>query len=319
MKKKVKHQDSLTRGALSFNGKAIIPSYLTTVKLMWPLGLWWAALVAIYVLSYTQLNSMQEPLSSLNMACHVIYRYSQIRTTAWVAVTQANNVDKDIARAELRHELDLLVSEYNTLMYGGLSLSQLGSPFTHETPPAAFVSKTFSDKFFKEKDCLRWEQDTCLKEGHQYYEVSRSGLDAMMRRLISEMNLLVEDSYVDLNYLSTRYDYMFTVGARDLYEGLQDAAKLFVDYSINRYNNVLLIHTILLAATAVLAVVYGLFWVRPHCRKVRQEAAKVAGLLSHVPQELDVASHTRHVMRAHAHTHAGGASTHSTVAGSARA
>lgn len=88
LKTKLKHQGSLGHGALSFNGKAILPSHITTAKLMLPLGVWWAALVAIYVVSYVQLNDMQQPLSALNMALHVITRFSQIRVTAWAAVTQ---------------------------------------------------------------------------------------------------------------------------------------------------------------------------------------------------------------------------------------
>ena len=31
-----------------------------------------------------------------------------------------------------------------------------------------------------------------------------------------------------------RYDVIFHVGVRDLYEGIQTSAQLFVDYSINK-------------------------------------------------------------------------------------
>lgn len=108
--------------------------------------------------------------------------------------------------------MSLTTPRYNTLMYGGRSISQQASPFHEETPAAAFVSSQFSDMFFKNKDCLRWEQDTCLKPGHRFYEVSRSGLDAMMRRTITEMSLLTYDAPQDMVYTSPRYDYMFTVG-----------------------------------------------------------------------------------------------------------
>lgn len=37
---------------------------------------------------------------------------------------------------------------------------------------------------------------------------------------------------------------MVNVGANDLYEGLQQAAELFVGYSIARYDNVALLHTV---------------------------------------------------------------------------
>lgn len=58
-----------------------------------------------------------------------------------------------------------------------------------------------------------------------------------------------------------------------------------------------LLHTILLVVASVCAVAYVLCVIRPHVRAVRQEAGRVAGLLSHTPQEMDVGSHTRHVLR----------------------
>lgn len=68
-----------------------------------------------------------------------------------------------------------------------------------------------------------------------------------------------------------------------------------------RYNSVLMIHTIMLALTVVLALVYGWLWVRPHCARVAREGGWVAGLLSHVPREMDVLAHARHVLRMHGH------------------
>ncbi len=65
-----------------------------------------------------------------------------------------------------------------------------------------------------------------------------------VRRMISEMNLLADDDNLDVAYNGTRYTWMFHVGGRDLYDGLQQAAQLFVDYSISRYNQVANVHTV---------------------------------------------------------------------------
>ena len=62
--------------------------------------------------------------------------------------------------------------------------------------------------------------------------------------MISEMNLLADDDDRDVAYNGTRYTWMFNVGGRDLYEGLQQAAQLFQDYSISRYNQVTNLHTV---------------------------------------------------------------------------
>lgn len=50
----------------------------------------------------------------------------------------------------------------------------------------------------------------------------------MVRRLITEMELLALDSDEDATYLSSRYDYMTVVGTNDLYEGLQVGPALSV-------------------------------------------------------------------------------------------
>lgn len=38
--------------------------------------------------------------------------------------------------------------------------------------------------------------------------------------------------------------YMYKVGGKDLYEGLQQAAELFLKYSIDRYDAVTNLHTV---------------------------------------------------------------------------
>ena len=62
--------------------------------------------------------------------------------------------------------------------------------------------------------------------------------------MLAEMTLLVEDADEDVAYNGTRYQYMAAVGGNDLYEGLQQAAQLFVDYSIGKYNQVADLHTV---------------------------------------------------------------------------
>ncbi len=41
--------------------------------------MWLVALVVIGVVSYVRLEGMQGPLASLNMASHVVYRYTRVR------------------------------------------------------------------------------------------------------------------------------------------------------------------------------------------------------------------------------------------------
>lgn len=63
-----------------------------------------------------------------------------------------------------------------------------------------------------------------------------------------------------------------------------------------RYNEVKVLHLLMLITMVVLEVVYVLLVLRPYLALHRTEAVKVAGIMSHVPQEIDVAGHTRRVI-----------------------
>eukprot|EP00198_Chlamydomonas_reinhardtii_P012000 XP_001701337.1 predicted protein [Chlamydomonas reinhardtii] len=197
----------------------------------------------------------------------------------------------------LVHELDLFESEYDALMYGGLPTSMIGSRFQHVAPAGTFASTTFALMFFRTKGCLRLDPTTCFPPGHQYYDVTHNGLDTLVRRMISEMRLLTQDDDVDVAYNGTRYTFMAAVAGADLYEGLQQGAQLFVDWSISRYNQVANLQTILLLVSIGLVCGYFILVLWPHTRKLQRDATRQAALLSLVPPELDVKSHTRAVIR----------------------
>eukprot|EP00198_Chlamydomonas_reinhardtii_P011685 XP_001701022.1 predicted protein [Chlamydomonas reinhardtii] len=298
---------------LRVNGKDLIPNRVNVITFMAPFALWNIVLIVIYAISFVQLNGMQQPLASLNMASRVIYRYTRVRAVAFGFVSQVNAqrcvctrsqdsiAERESWREQLVRELSYFESEYNSLMYGGTPITQVRTAvnaiFNKPVPASTFASASFASEFFREKRCFRYEQDTCFKPGDQYYEVTHNGLDVMCRRMISEMHLLTQDSDQDVAYNGSRYLYMSSVGGYDLYEGLQQAAELFVKYSEGRYNDVATLHAILLVVCIVLVVGYLLLVLWPHLGRVKSYAERQAGLLSHVPPEVDVRGHVRHVLR----------------------
>ncbi|KAG2431591.1 hypothetical protein HYH02_013284 [Chlamydomonas schloesseri] len=272
---------------LRINGKTLQPSYLSVLKFMAPMFLWNLAVVIVYAISITKLQGMQEPLASLNLAGHIIYRYTRIRAIAFAFVSQDDSAGKALWRPVLSHELDLFESEYDALMYGGLPTSLIGSRFQHPAPAGTFASTAFALKFFRTKGCLRYNTTACFPPGHQYYDVTHNGLDTLVRRMMSEMRLLTQDADVDVVYNGTRYTFMAAVAGSDLYEGLQQGAQLFVDWSISRYNQVANLQTILLLVSIGLVCGYFIMVLWPHTRKLQRDATRQAALLSLVPPELD--------------------------------
>ncbi|GFR51586.1 hypothetical protein Agub_g14007 [Astrephomene gubernaculifera] len=287
-------------GRVQVNGKVLSSSLNHVIKFMAPLVLWEVALMVVLAVTYNRLDGMQDPLSSLNMASRVIYRYTRVRMASFLLVSGATPADRSQWRSVLATEVANLESEYDTLMYGGLSTTQIGTVFEHPVPASTFESVSFASNYFKDERCFRWDQSQCYKPDSPYYEVTHHGLDVMMRRIISEMGLLVQDADADAVYNGTRYTTMYMVGMKDLYEGLQSSAQLFMDYMLSRYNLIKTMHSILLIVSILLVLSYALLILRPYRAAVEREAERLAGLLSHVPAEMDVVSHVRQVLRAHA-------------------
>jgi hypothetical protein len=53
-----------------------------------PLALWVVATIAVYTVCLVRLAAIKDPLAALNMAMHVMYRFSHLRMIALMLVTQ---------------------------------------------------------------------------------------------------------------------------------------------------------------------------------------------------------------------------------------
>lgn len=101
--------------------------------------------------------------------------------------------------------------------------------FSH-TAGTLFSGAAPAQMFFRSKDqCYvkdypgRW----CFPEGHMYHEVSMNALDPMVRRLIEEALLLGNDADADLNFNSTRFDFVWRVAYHQLIMGVWDANGIY--------------------------------------------------------------------------------------------
>ena len=82
----------------------------------------------------------------------------------------------------------------------------------------------------------------------------------------------------------------------DLYDGLQTSSSFLVTYTQGHYKEAELLQLILLVIAVVLVVAYLCFVLRPYLAMQRGEVDRVAGLVSHVPHEVDALQHARRVL-----------------------
>ncbi len=200
-------------------------------------------------------------------------------------------------RAHLNQTLLNITSEYNALMYGGKAITQIGQKFQEPSPAASFISPAFSDAFFKSDICFRFNQSTCYLPNSTWYQATRNGLNSMMMRCLEELSLLIQDDNSVVNYTNPRFQAWYYIGITDLYDGIQTTSEVFVTYSTQKFKTVQTVQLVLMIVCIILATLYIYLILRPYLALQKIEVLKVAGLVSHVSQEVDVNGHAKRMMR----------------------
>ncbi len=210
---------------------------------------------------------------------------------------QPDNATMDFWRARLNVTLLNITSEYNALMHGGKAVTQIGQKFQEPSPAASYLSTAFSDMFYKSDICFRFNQSTCYDANSTWYHSTRNGLNSMMIRCLEELSHLVQDDNSVVNYTNPQFQAWYYIGVTDLYDGLQTAAEVFINYSNQKYKTVMTAQLVLMVSSVFLAALYLLFILRPYLALQKDEVVKVAGLVSHCPREVDVRGHAKKIMR----------------------
>ncbi|GFR48517.1 hypothetical protein Agub_g10412 [Astrephomene gubernaculifera] len=259
-----------------------------TVVLTVPFLLWGAVVIAIYTFSYLTLKKVSEPLVNLDVANRVKTKINRCVFVAQEVISQTN----DAAKAKWQQELLIRQSDlemfYDALLYGSDDLPEMA--FSH-TKGTLFSGAAPAEMFFRSKDVCYVTEDAdrwCFPEGHMYHEVSMNALDPMIRRLIEEALLLGNDAYSDINFNSTRFDYIWRVAYHQLIKGSWTANTIYTTAANANFGKVRMAHVILFVLSLLMAVLFLVAMFRPFIRRTAIEARQVAELLSQLPPEMDV-------------------------------
>ncbi len=97
---------------------------------------------------------------------------------------QSSTAQMDVWRSKMTTAVKELESEYNTLMFGGLAITQTTGKFDKPVPASAFLLPSFSDMFFKSTNCMRygvWGGGRCI----QIWKLGRDGTFPILFLLLS--------------------------------------------------------------------------------------------------------------------------------------
>ncbi|KAI8467685.1 MAG: hypothetical protein J3K34DRAFT_523567 [Monoraphidium minutum] len=273
---------------IKLNGKKLSPNNVVVLKMMLPLVLWAAAVVVIFGVTFQKLAGLQAPLASLNAAARVTYLISRVRLLGNYLAFSDHGREHRLVQEEVLAEIGMLRETYAALMYGG-ELAQIAKvSYDPHTPPAAFASEPFANLFFRTKDCLREDQSTCYPEDHPWYQITHSGLDAMIEKFMDTYEAFAllppELAYAD----HPLYVWIAGVGGHDMVEGIYQAVTMFEEYTIAQFESVTQLHQIMLVVTIFLVLGFMVLLYRPYVRLLHEESKDIAGMLSQLPAEVNV-------------------------------
>lgn len=272
------------------NMRKMTAGMMSTLLFMAPLLLWEACVVAMYTSSLAMLLQMKEPLSSFNIALHLIPRSTHLRMLAARLVYESDPKAQLQLQAEMRGKLHIFSQEYNALLYGGKGIPEVASGFDQATQPVLFFDAATTNYIFYNTECLRVDQSTCLDFSSKYYEVTRTGLHVLVMRFIEEVTLLSNDDLRDVHPNSSRYDYIWRVASYDMFDGFFTASSMFSTYCLKRYSLMHTMHLVLLAASFFVFGLFVLGFLRPRVQEIHSDSRVVVGLLSLLPNEADIKS-----------------------------
>ncbi|KAG2450719.1 hypothetical protein HYH02_004557 [Chlamydomonas schloesseri] len=275
-------------GNVDTGKRKLIKDNRDTTTLTVPFLIWGAVVIAIYTYSYLTLKKVSEPLVNLDVANRVKTKINRVVFTAQEVISQLTPELRAKWQQELLVRQADLEMFYDALLYGSNNLPEMA--FSH-TAGTLFSGAAPAQMFFRSKDqCFvkdypnRW----CYPEGHMYHEVSMNALDPMVRRLIEEALLLGNDADADLNFNSTRFDYIWRVAYHQLMMGVWDANGIYTTAANEKFGQVRMAHIILFVLSICLAILFLATMFRPFIRRTAIEARQVAELLSQLPPEMDV-------------------------------
>ncbi|GBF97005.1 hypothetical protein Rsub_09802 [Raphidocelis subcapitata] len=139
--------------------------------------------------TFQKLAGLQAPLASLNAAARVTYRISRVRLAGNYLAFSSDPLRHIEYRDLLQGEIHSLRNEYKALMYGGRITPVANVSYDTNTPAAAFASEAFAYLFFRTKACLREDPTSCYPPGHEYYEITHTGLDALAVNLFEDYTI----------------------------------------------------------------------------------------------------------------------------------
>ncbi|KAG2423146.1 hypothetical protein HXX76_015531 [Chlamydomonas incerta] len=265
-----------------------------TAIMLTPFVVWSILVIAFYISAVYKMGGVVEVV-----AIHSVANLMSARAYRTVFMAQelaAADVleHMPLRRQELHNATRILRDTWYTLQLGEHAHQASGNDterFPLVKEGLSFASPDLTALFYESGNCHRVAKENlpCPGPDYRYYQVSRTGLDAVMQQfLMAVNNLVTETSNATVGLDDIDIDFLYNVGGKDLVDGTVDVETLHFQTIVGVFDSILLLHIILFLLLWVIFAGFLFILLNPLIKRVTKERRRIAELMSQLPLELDV-------------------------------
>ncbi|PNH09214.1 Tiny macrocysts protein B, partial [Tetrabaena socialis] len=276
----------------------LVPSRILSYALVAPFIIWGIAIIAVNLVGYRTLQGMSAPIAALNVVNEALMRFHRVIYYTLEVAGALSMAARTYFKGDLAQELTLWKTVVSVMLRGEEALGDMGSTTIsadiYEHYSLASTGALFSGSsrpanllFFTEA-CVAELSNGCQPEGSPYYQITRNGLDVLLKAQFSSVESLLHQTDDASGLNSTEFNMLWATGQSDMEGGLVTMSALFHSDVQDAYSNVEVQQITMFAMMCVMVVGFSLIALRPFVPFAKNEMRRIAELLSQLPTEVDV-------------------------------
>jgi hypothetical protein len=224
----------------SSSKRKLIKSRWNSFNLVWPFIIWSAVVVIMNSINYVTMVPLGVSLGLLNTVYFNLLRHdfffffsmeyaafnSGVEATAY---HHADYLDPSLTmtpNARFRYEVKTFEDEYMAMLYGGAAVPTGTGIHWEMIKTGVATSKNNARAIlYGHGMCLCEDQSSCQEEASPLYDVTRSGLDSLIREYFIQGHNLFDSVPSEAQLNSTAYNFIITLGQADVEGGLVTVRK----------------------------------------------------------------------------------------------
>ncbi|PNH04175.1 Tiny macrocysts protein C, partial [Tetrabaena socialis] len=218
-------------------------------------------------------KGMSAPIAALNIINETLVRFHRMVYYTLVLIHDYQQIGTGTGTGGFTIDLD----EYYQQRY---DLASSGVLFLGSTRPANLLY--FTDV------CTAADSQSCQPEGSRYFQVTRNGLDVLLKAQFGSLASLLQQSDDVSGLNSTEFNMLWATGQSDMEGGLSLMSELFHSEVQNAYSTVEIQQIAMFITMWVLVVGFSVVTLRPFVAFAKNEMRRIAELLSQLPTEINV-------------------------------